>query len=322
MTRRGLLIGGSTALLVAGGGVGAWAFATKGSQQSPIAAPISTTVIQGPSGPVSTPSLLILQGHNKPVGSLAWSSATNMLASAGSGGEGQVLLWDIVTISQQIHPSPHYKAKQMLDASSKTLLASSPAGNMLAIADTGTNSAMNACRLSVYTSDLNSLATGYNNNFFVGGTSIEALAWAPSDYLFAIASAPLSQIGGPFVLTVWDSKDADNPQRQLAKFNLSHSLTQDSTVVLSPLALASHTMPLAMAISTGSGISICDLDLSGSSPHWQEDRFLLRFKNTNVILNYAGPLTWSPDGQQVAGIRQSLDNPTTISIWNIQNRPS
>ena len=320
LTRRGLLIGGSAALLVVGGGIGAWAFTTRGPQQSPTATPMSTTVMQGQSGPVSTSSLLILRGHNKPVGSLAWSPIANMLASAGSGGEGQVLLWDIDAISQQTHPSPHYKAKQMLDASSKMLLAWSSTGNMLAIAGTGTNSAMNACRLSVYTSDLSSLATGYNDNFFVSGTSIEALAWAPSDYLFTIASAPLSQIGGPFVLTVWDFRDTQNPQRQLAKFNLSHSLTQDSTVVFNPLVIASHTMPLTMAISTGSGISVCNLDLSGSSPHWQEDHFLLKFKNTNVLLDYAGPLTWSPDGQQVAGIRQSLDNPTTISIWNIQNQ--
>jgi WD40 repeat protein len=181
---------------------------------------------------------------------------------------------------------------------------------------------MNACRLSVYTGDLNSLAIGYDNNFFVGGTSIDALAWAPSDYLFTIASAPLSQIGGPFALTVWDAKNTQKPQYQLAKFNLSHSLTQDSTVVFNPLAIASHNMPLTMAISTGDGISICDLDLSGPAPHWKEDRFQLKFKNPNLILDYAGPLTWSPDGQKVAGIRQSLDNPTTISIWNIQNQTS
>jgi serine/threonine protein kinase len=322
MTRRRLLIGGGTALLIAGGGFGIWAFATRshaGQVTPPGGQPAtsSSPSTQGNTGSGANGPLL-LQGHNKPVASLAWSPAGNILASAGSDDDGQVFLWDIQALSQQSGQKPQPKAKQQFSTGIGMLLAWSPKGDMLAIANAGNN--QSGLQFSnpntdvfVYTGDLAGFAPGYSNKFtFQDIVSISAMAWAPGPYLVTITQ-PDFKVNDPYTIRVWDPA---HPQHQLTSLNITHNLSTGETYTTPNLLATTNATPLNLAIGTIDGVLVEELSAAGQTFQWKQ-RFLLKFQD-KTLFEDIGALTWSPDNQFIAAM--GTDNPTSVTIWNLQNK--
>jgi len=305
VTRRRLLLGGGAALVVAGSGLGIWALLPKPSHQPQIT-PQKTTVAQAADQP------LVLRAHNKPAAILAWSPA-GILASSGSGGDPQIFLWDVQALYQQKGSTPKPKTTRQFETGQTILLAWSPQGDMLAIANAEVSPDLNSTKLDIYTGDLGSFAPGYNDKFIIkDNLVIDALTWAPGDNFLTITHPGLN-LDAKSILTVWNVKQ---PQQILARFEIPRRPNTDLTMVNKPLAIAAHSSPLTLALGTSDGISIEQIDLSTSQPQFKESNLLTygndKFTNgTNVVV-------WSSDGRYLAGIKDRYSKPTSIGIWDLQ----
>lgn len=312
-TRRRLLVGGGTALVVAGGGLGIWALLPKATTSSHIASQITLT--HTPLSAANQP--LVLLGHNKPVATLAWSPA-GILASAGSQGDAQVFLWDVQTLYQQQGSTPKPKTAQQFHTGEDILLAWSPRGDMLAIANAELTSNLSSTRIDVYTGDLGSLAPGYNDKFIINDTLvIDALSWSPGENLATITHST-SNLDEPDTLTLWDAK---HPQQSIASIKMPRKAYTDAglTFTNNPLAFASHTQPLTLALGTRDGISVEQIDLV--KPQIKES-FLFTYGSNEQYTSGTKVVAWSADGRYLAGIKDNYSKPTSISIWDLQTQIS
>ncbi len=323
VTRRTLLLGTGAVLLAAGGGLGIWAFASqKQPQHQPTTHTTATSATTAAVTPLaSTEQPLVLTGHDQPVASLAWSP-TGMLASAGSHGDGHVFLWDIAKLYAQQSSSPQPAVSQQFSTGIDMLLAWSPKGDMLAIANAGSlNNNVDASTIAVYQGNLSGYANGYNNTFVISGVvSIAALAWAPSDYLCTITSPSLNPNASD-MLTVWNP---NQPQKRLATFNLPYSLDAASSSTFTPnsLAIAPDTTPLRLAIGTSSGIDVENITVTASSPRMVKDKNAPFTYGSGGFLpnNNTAVVTWSASGQYMAAIKDASNQPQSFTIWDFQNR--
>ncbi len=322
VTRRLFLLGGGAALLVAGGGLGIWALSSQ-KQPQPVThiTPTPATTTAPATAVVSTNQPLVLTGHNQPVASLAWS-ATGMLASAGSNGEGQVFLWDVATLYARQNSSPQPTASHQFSTGVDMLLAWSPKGDMLAIANAGSlNNNVDAPTIAVYQENLSGYANGYNNTFALNGVvSIAALAWAPSDYLCTVTT-PFLNLNASDTLIIWNPQQ---PQKRLATFSLPYPLDAVSSSALTPnsLAIAPDTTPLRLALGTSNGIDVENINMATQPPRMTKD------KNAPFTYGSSGFLTnddtavvvWSASGQYMAAIKDASNKPQSLTIWDFQNR--
>lgn len=310
-TRRRLLLGGGAALVVAGSGLGIWALLPKTS--APFHVP-SQTQSTPASAVLSANQPLVLRGHNKPVGVLAWSPA-GILASAGSQGDGQIFLWNVQALSQQKSSTPRPETIKQFQSSQTILLAWSPQGDMLAIANAESSLDTGGTRLDIYTGDLASLAPGYNDKFIIkDAIVIDAMSWSPGENLATILHS-FGSLDAPDTLTLWDAK---HPQQILAKFNLPRHAYTDVALTLTnnPLAFAPHTQPLTLALGTNDGISVEQIDLT-KSPSPIKETSLLTYNNEQYTSN-TKVVAWSADGRYLAGIKDNYNKPTSVTIWDMQ----
>ncbi|MBA2678612.1 MAG: protein kinase [Ktedonobacteraceae bacterium] len=310
-TRRRLVIGGGAAVVLAGGGLSIWTLLPK------ISAPPSVTP-QPTSAPIVPPAAnqsLVLRGHNKPVAILAWSPQ-GVLASAGSQGDGQVFLWDVQTLFQQKESPAKPKATQQFHTGQDILLAWSPQGDMLAIANADSGPDFNSTRLDVYTGDLGSLASGYNDKFIIkDALVVDVLSWSPSENLATIVHSS-SNLDAPDALTLWDAK---HPQQVLASLHTPRRAYTDVGLTLTnnPMAFAPHTQPLTLALGTHDGISVEQIDLSKLQPQIKES-FLFTYGDNEKYTSSTKLVAWSSDGRYLAGIKDNYNKPTSIAIWDMQ----
>ena len=308
LTRRQFLIGGGVTLVVAGAGLGTWEY---------IHAYISPTpkvVIVKQSQP------LVLLGHNRPVASLAWSP-TGMLASAGSDEDGQVMLWDVATLyRQQASSKPLPKATQQFNTGLSMLLAWSPKGDMLAIANTGTvDDDILSPLLAIYNGDLSSYVSGYNDAFAIkNASSIDSLIWAPSDNFFTLTSPPLNKSSSTqYNLTAWDVK---HPQQKFASFDLPYAIdamNDQSPMAILPMAIAAHTTPLLLAYGIDAGVDVEHIDLTTQPPTIKQA--IRKPLDYDGQVMGTGSVAWSSDGQVLAAIPDEFNQPTSVTIWNFSN---
>jgi Serine/threonine protein kinase len=316
LSRRQLLIGGGVAaVVVVGGGLGALSYLQPASSATHTGTTITPTA---PPTTIPQNQPLVLLGHNQPVASLAWSP-NGMLASAGSKSDGYVMLWDVASLYQQKSSSPKAKASQQFNTASDMLLAWSPKGDMLAIANAGiSNDGNDSAILAVYNGDLSSYAPDFNDKFvFENVKSISALAWAPSNYFFTISDQFLAT-NGKGSLMVWNPS---RPEKRIAKFDLNHALdtAASSSVTLNPLAIAAHTAPVRLALGTNDGLVIDTINLSAKTPIFQGGHPLTKDQNNSLLVNNAQAVAWSSDGQNVATIQDALNQPTNITVCNFAN---
>ena len=307
--RRRLLVGGGAALVMAGGGLGIWALLSKATTLPHVASQITPTHTVLP----TTDQPLVLLGHNKPVATLAWSPA-GILASAGSQGDAQVFLWDVQTLYQQRASTPKPKAAQQFHTGEDILLAWSPQGDMLAIANAELTSNLSSTRIDVYIGDLGSLAPGYNDKFIINDTLvIDALCWSPGENLATITHST-SNLDAPDTLTLWNAK---HPQQSIVSVKTPRKAYTDVGLTLTnnPLAFAPHTQPLTFALGTRDGVSVEQIDLLKSQI---KESFLFTYGNNEQYTSSTKVVAWSPDGRYLAGIKDNYSKPTSVSIWDLQ----
>ncbi len=308
-TRRRLLIGGGAAFVVAGSGLGIWAILPKATSQPSIQAKPTTA----PAAP-TTDQPLVLRGHNKPVANLAWSPA-GILASSGSSGDPQVFLWDIQALYQQKGSTPKPKTTRQFQTGQDILLAWSPQGDMLAIANAENGSDFNSTKLDIYAGDLSAFAPGYSDTFIIkDNLVIDALAWSPSENFLTITHPGLN-LDAKSILRVWNAKQ---PQQTLASFDIPRrpNTGLDTTLVNTPMAIAAHTSPLNLALATSDGISVEQITFSTPQPQFKESN-LLTYDN-DKFTSGTKVVVWSSDGRYLAGIKDIYSKPTSIGIWDLQ----
>ncbi len=313
VTRRQLLIGGSAAAVLVAGGVGTWLVSShnNGSTQPTKITNSSSNTPSSASSP--SDAVLTIQAHNKPVSSLRWSpTAKNMLASAGSGGEGQAFLWDINALSQQKGQTISYKQSvqgQKFDASSNLLLAWSPDGNFLAVGNTHGDIGTNTISLNVYKSDLATNAPGYDTPIAVTGLVIRALNWIHGKYLIAIID---TGIGGPTQLGLWDTTQ---PTLRFTPATIAEQLNPGPDLVNERL-LSIPSDGSRLALGLDQGVLVGDATVVGTKVKWQHLSNILKFEPQGFV-NAADALGWTHKGDYILALNAGgFGSAPKIAEWN------
>lgn len=319
VSRRAVLIGGGTALLVAGTGIGAWEFISHNKpQQQQNKTPASTPTAR--SSPTSDPTApaYILHGHTSDVTGLAWSPAPTAHSTLTSiGNDGQVLLWNVTGQQQQLS---HVAAQSPGVAGNEMELAWSPDGSIMAIGSVSSQSATLDFNTYVifYKGDLSAPVTNLNGlsqtNGAVkvaNGDVLYTLSWAPGPYLIAgidLLSGPLTS--QYFLLDPTGATKSRNMSSSTLPFYLNTGFSSNSGLMrLSPdattLAIA------ATAANPGDEIAFAKV-ISGAKPGLQ----LLK----TITFQSIGGVTWSADGRFVAAFSTDhATNPNPIGVWYRQD---
>lgn len=308
ITRRQLMIGGGVALVLVGGSLVAWTLASHHTAQSTNQS--STTGQQATSTPAKldpNAPVLTLLGHNKPVGSFAWSPTAPILASAGSNSDGYVYLWDVAALYQQPLQSPQYKAQKQFSGSSNLILAWSAKNNVLAIGNAAVE--MGSAQVSVYRGDLAGPASGYpgyNSTppLQVNGL-LNGLAWTEDDYLLCTTTP---QIGQNDALVVW------NGLHQVGIIQLAYQLYTSSTLSIGWIAPSPHDIH-TVALGCLDGIHLEALTITNTTAT-AKVQTSLSLSSPDGFDNEVGGLTWDAGGQYLAAIAAAFTNPMIVNVWD------
>ncbi len=320
VSRRALLIGGSAAAVLAIGGAGTWAIVSH-SKTTPQTS--NTTTNHTSNTPSSAPDpnapVLTIQAHNKPVSSLRWSPTVgNILASAGTNGDGQTFLWDINALMQskpKVVTDSQSTQKQKFDTASDLLLAWSPDGSLLAIGNTGFSISPQTISYSVFKSDMATPATGYENPATVAGLEIQALGWLNSKKIVAILSTGDFKNAAP-QLSLWDTTQ---PTLRLTPVLLTGDLVSQSGVgLVNERLLAVAPDGSLIAIALDNGVRLGSISASSTKVIWTPHPDILKFSTDNDFLS-ADAVAWSPTGNEVLGLNTGYGISSKIVEWSPQN---
>jgi serine/threonine protein kinase len=301
ISRRSMLIGGGVALVLLGGSVGTWAVMTN---MQKAATTSKTTTIPSPTPDPNGPDL-ILQGHTKPVTSLAWSlQSTMMLASAAD--DGTALLWHIKQ-SQRLAVRISPTAKQSFHPSGPLQIAWSSDGKFLAIGNTGKGTSGTSTSIDVYTGDLQKTAPGYNTSLIISDIpSIAGLEWQ-NHYLISLATQPSSTGKKQLQLNLWDTQQ---PQQQLVPVSIEGSLPTNRSN-RAPILLVSPDAS-SLALEEAEGAIIGQIKPSGTTIQWQQQ--LGPVKPDGQIK----AISWMPGGTALTALATKNNKDFTLSYWNVQ----
>lgn len=306
VSRRNMLIGGGATLVALGIGVGVgsragvWAMLSNiyrsGKAGTTTAIPSLTPDPNGPD--------LILQGHTRPITSLAWSSqSTTMLASAAE--DGTVQIWQIKQL-QQLAVKLSATAKQSFHPFGPLQLSWSADGNFLAIGNTGKGKAGSSVSIDMYTGDLQKTAPGYNTPLIIADvSSIGGLGWLNHN-LIAVATQP-TQAGKQLQLNFWDTQQ---PQQQFSPVSIAGSLSTGGSNRAPGLLTSSDGSSLALAENEGAVIG--QVKSSGTAIQWQQ--LLGPVKPDGQIK----ALTWLPGGTSICGLTTKDNKDFALTFWNMQ----
>jgi serine/threonine protein kinase len=323
LTRRQVLIGGGAALAVAGGGLGIWELSSR-SRPSPhrsggtTPGTQQTTSTAGAHGPAMT-----LLGHNSAVQVLAWSPRANILASSGSTGDNQVFLWDIDSAYQQKNSTPTHTSTALFDLTPNGILVAwSPDGKMLAIANTRANNIANTPYvLLVYKGDLTGPAPGYEKALILFPDIIEACSWLDTTYIATVTTqtVPSATMG----LQLWDWR---HPGQRLAQATIARTLgpaPSPLTVSSQALSVSPRGSLVALIAQDNAGqdsLLIGQLVVSGKRARWQQRLPTVLFRRSNSPIPFSiGGIAWFPSGQTIAAFTNDADAEHTLATWNIQH---
>ena len=312
VSRRRVLVSGGAALVLVGGGFGVWTFRDRLRDAVHITLlPGTTPIAQSHPRPSPTPDpngpTLILQGHFKPVTSLAWSPQKNMLASVSD--DASLLLWDIEQLYQQRSATtrPMPTANQTIALGTTMLLGWSPDGKMLAVANSNLEAFKNT-GITIYAGDLSRPAPGYENTLVVNSLSLNGIGWMQKKYLIAVAN-PIDTTKNMFDLWIWDTTQ---PKQVATHVTLPGMLTPPSNA--SPPVLATSPDGSMMAFALTNGLGMGQVASANNKVQWKANAGLLTFKDP--LITGINALTWSPDSKSIGALNN--EGNSTIAYWNRQ----
>ncbi|HEU5230573.1 MAG TPA: serine/threonine-protein kinase [Ktedonobacteraceae bacterium] len=312
VTRRKVLIGGGVTFVLAAGGLGTWAAVERLGgfpNVGPFARATATTQPKITPSPTPGPNdpVLMLQGHFRPVTSLAWSPQQNMLASVSD--DQSVLLWDVEQLYQQRASTakPQPEANKMVASGTSMLLGWSPDGKMLAVANS-TAQAFANYGVTIFTSDLGGTAPGFGNTLTTGALNLNGVGWMQKKYLAAIA-ASIALDKNVFDLWLWD---ITQPKQAATHFSLPGVPTAPNEG--QPPVLATSPDGATMAFALTDGVRMGQVAGAGNKLQWKMLPDTLQFKD--VFTTSVNTLTWSPDSNQIGALSNS--GGTTIAYWSKQ----
>ena len=312
VTRRRVLIGGGVTFVLAAGGLGTWA-AVERLGGFPNVGPFArATATPPPPTPSPTPGpndpVLMLQGHVRPVTSLAWSPQQNMLASVSD--DQSVLLWDVEQLYQQrasaAKPTP--MANKMVDIGTSMLLGWSPDGKMLAVGNSNGKTFSNY-GVTLYSGDLSGKAPGFENTLMTSALNLNGVGWMQKKYLAAIAT-PIGLNSTTFDLWLWD---ITQPKQASAHFSLPGVLTAPSYGY--PPVLAASPDGATMAFALTDGVRMGQVVGAGNKLQWKMLPDSLQLKD--VFTTSVNTITWSPDSNKIGALSNGGGG-TTIAYWSKQ----
>ncbi len=308
VTRRNVLIGSGVAAVVVVGaavlGYNEHLFAFQTNKPASTPQPVShATPKANPNSPVA-----ILREHNDHVTSLAWSPKDNVLASAAD--DNFVKLWNFTGFKP--YTSLKSSATQSFPYESDRILAWSPDGNMLAIANAYTEADFNNNHIQVYKKDLSGPVTGFTKPLQVSST-VNGLDWIQEGKYLEATFLPLTSKNTQMVL--WDMTQPETQFQATSLPNLLETDTYNNDI--SACAIASpDTTTIALGLyTTPKSIAIGQPVLVGNSVQWQSRGANLKF-GTNDFFDIVA-LTWSPDGKFIAAIDSGT--PTTVYCWGVSD---
>jgi serine/threonine protein kinase len=304
LSRRHIIIGGSAALLAAGG-LGTWAAVSKFRAAPNLQTKSAPTPTPNPNGPN-----LILQGHLKPASSLAWSPQKNMLASIAD--QDDLLLWDI---TKQQSGSPDPIARRKARKGGSMLLSWSPDGSMLALANTGEEPlSQDNAAIDLYTGDISKFAPGFTTYVTGEDTStVSGMCWVNKTTLVTVTHSPFNSNDSNH-FRLW-AMDVAQPGQHVKAIPIAGSLGGSFSLSTSPQLLAASPDGTLVAISLYNTIAIGKISLAANIVQWQQT-FTLQFEK-NSFAQSTG-VFWAPDGQNIGTFYQS--NVSSIYLWNWQNK--
>jgi serine/threonine protein kinase len=316
LSRREVLIGGG-ALVVLGAGSAIWAETHQNTgliagKSTPTATrqptSISQAANQNPGG-----ADFMLQGHNSPINTLAWSGGQKLYSSAQ---DKLIKQWDLTAIQQQGMKKTTSSTRTLDIQDSDARLACSPDGQYIAIGNLNPQAltSFDTRVTKIYKSDLSGLASGFEATITLKKVqAINAINWRPGKYLIISYSLSTTNISTDATLNTLLSPTAGG--KTLSPFTINASTgginpDQKHQIMISPdgtqLAFASNT-----------GVLVGNFSVNGNTTHWHQTKKLVLGAN---VLNSTLCVAWSPDGQYIAGISEIGDNgyATGLWLWNIQ----
>jgi serine/threonine protein kinase len=314
ITRRNLLIGVGAAALVAGAGLGTWAFVSHQGQQNPSQTRGSASTSRTSTTKSSTAPDFILQGHNKDVTTIGWSpssSQINRLISIGL--DGQALAWNIPTPTNQTQTLKPIGLQSPGVTDVTMLLAWSPDGSAVAIGNVSsgsTNIDLTHGYVSFYKNDMSGMAFNLTAPVQLTGSNVlNAMSWFPGQYLIIAnnLSTPDSQLITQF--TLFDPLHSTRPLNTATRpFYISETRAYPASVMV-----PSPADPSTLAIATTGGANDA-ITLAHLTPSLKPTINLL----TNQLQLF-GPsgAAWSSDGNFLAAFCYDHTlNSSSIVVWS------
>lgn len=314
ITRRNLLIGASATALVAGAGLGTWAFVSHQRQQNPSQTRGNASTPRASTTKSSTAPDFILQGHNKDVTTIAWSpssSQINRLISIDL--DGQALAWNIPTPANQTQTLKPIGLQNAGVADVTMLLAWSPDGSVVAIGNVRsgtTNIDLTHGYVSFYKNDMSGMAFNMTAPIQLTGSNVlNAMSWFPGHYL--IIANNLSTADSQLItqITLFDPSRSTRPLNTVTQpFYISVTRAYPASVMV-----PSPADPSTLAIATTGGASDT-ITLAHVMPGSKPTISLL--PNQLQLFGPSG-VAWSSDGTFLAAFCYDHTlNSNSIFVWS------
>lgn len=273
-----------------------------------------------PAIPAITDSYVLLQEHNTPPATLVWSPVNNILTSTPSGNETIIRTWDMQTIIANKDQLPRARLFDPPSNGVNMLLAWSPDGEMLAIANAAlTAKGQSNLRTSVlvYTKSLEKLADDYPEPLILqGATDIKGLTWTSEGDILVQNVLPYSSsmVEDHGTLAIWHPIHTQKTASFL-KTPDPYQVAYKASTAPSALSIVPGTNPPLLSLITARhGPKFYQLQYGQQEYQLQEVPLeLQQYEHADKFLN----LAWSPDGQQLATINVYNTKTYTLDLWQM-----
>lgn len=307
LTRRRVLLGGSTAAALAvGAGLGIWKIASTATIQQPGSAKAPTTAIitRNPNAPT-----LVLTGHSYPAATLAWHPQKRILVSAGAQDD-WMITWNIDTLLQHPHQSPLYMKRMYLTTGNiQPLTAWSSDGKYLVVVNNTTNSSEHKVSLDLYTLNAKTLIPEPTLSIPIPTQNlIDGMGWLHNKYIITVEQ---DNNNTQFLMRMVDITQPKVQSEPALFKNQSLASAINSSTTTNILAISPDNSTVAITLSDSS-VLVGQASIAGNKIIWQAHARSLQSQAIGLA-----SAAWSADNHKIITLADS-----ELDFWNWQeNNP-